>query len=152
MTDSILNPGVTEDSFNSQMSGVALGQIKEQIGVMRYIFLDNWNESMRRDGEVYAAMLADITDTTKSITVTNVDGTTKNQTANEQFFDVEQMTAVIRNPIHNAKFEVYSDIGPSHQSQRDAALYQLERDIRNASTRRPDAKHGYAVDTCTAGR
>lgn len=126
LTDSILNPGVTEDSFSSQMSGVALVQVKEQIGVMRYILLDNWNESMRRDAEVYAAMKAEVTDTTRQVTLTNKDGTTVDGIANESFFDARQMQVVVRNQIHNAKFHVYSSIGPSHQSQRDAALANLK--------------------------
>ena len=126
LTDSILNPGVTEESFSSQMSGVALQQVKEQIGVMRYIFVDNYGDSMRRDGEVYAAMIADITDVTKKMVLTNVDGTTRDGVANEEFFDVEQMTVVVRNPIKSARFNVMSDVGPSHQSQRDAALANLK--------------------------
>jgi hypothetical protein len=126
LTDSILNPGVTEDSFSSQMSGVALQQVKEQIGVMRFIYVDNWGEAMRRDGEVYAKMLSAITDTAKRMVLTNVDGTTRDGMANEQFFDVNQMMAVVRNPIKDAKFEVYSDVGPSHSSQRDAALSNLK--------------------------
>ena len=126
LTDSILNPGVTEDSFNSQMSGVALQQIKEQIGVMRFIYVDNWAEAMRHDADVYAKMLAAITDTTKVMVLTNVDGTTKDGMANEQFYDVNQMSVVVRNPIKDAKFEVYSDVGPSHTSQREAALANLK--------------------------
>lgn len=126
MTDSILNPGMTEDVFSSSLSGEALQQIKEMTGIMTYIFLDNWNESMRRDGEIYAAMLSETTDVTTSVVVTNSDGTTTTEFANEQFFNVETMSIDIRNPIMGAKFNVYSDVGPSYQSQRDAALSNLK--------------------------
>ncbi|MCP4928803.1 MAG: hypothetical protein GY918_07075, partial [Gammaproteobacteria bacterium] len=76
LTDSILNPGVTEESFSSNMSGVALQQVNEQIGVIRYIMLDNYNESMQYTAQVYAAMAADVFDTPRKVTVTNANGTT----------------------------------------------------------------------------
>lgn len=126
MTDSILNPGVTEDTFNSSMSGVALQEIKEMVGVMRYIFLDSWNLAMLRDGEIYAAMLAATADTTMSVVVTNEDGTTTTEFANEPSFNMETMQIEIKNPIMGAKFEVFSKIGPSFQSQRDSALSNLK--------------------------
>lgn len=126
LTDSILNPGVTEASFDSNMSGLALKEVKEQLGVMRYIFLDNWNESMRRDGEIYAAMLAETSDTTQAYILTNEDGTTTTEFANEQFFNVETMSLDIKIPLNGAKFNVYSNVGASYSSQRDASLENLK--------------------------
>lgn len=126
VTDSILNPGVTEDSFSSNMSGVALQQVKEQVGVMRYIFLDNFADAMRRDGEIYSAMLADVFDTPRKLVVTNPDGTTTVKPANEEFYNPETMRKEFINKLEGAKFNVLSDIGPSHQSQREAALANLK--------------------------
>ena len=126
LTDSILNPGVTEDSFNSNMSGVALQQVNEQIGIMRYIMLDNYNESMQRCAEVYAAMATETFDTPRKVIVTNANGTTAIKEINRPQFSMVLAKNVIQNEIEGAKFNIYSKVGPSYKSQRDAALGNLK--------------------------
>lgn len=133
LTDNILNPGVTEESFDTDASGVALQEIKEVIGMMTFIFLDNFAEAMRRDGEVWAAMKSAITDTERNVIVTNADGTTGKERVMQEEMSVEfdqfgeiQINQNYRNDIRNAKFNVYYDIGPSYQSQRSAVLGNLK--------------------------
>ena len=126
LMDSILNPGVTEDAFDSNMSGEALKQVKEQIGVMRYIMLDNYADSMQRCAEVYAAMVADTFDTPRKIVVTNEDGTTKLEEVNTESFEMTMMTNVVKNQIKGAKFNIYNKVGPTYASARDAALGNLK--------------------------
>ena len=124
--DMILNPGVTEDSFDSNMSGVAIQQVEKQIGIMRYIMLDNYGDSMLRFAEVYAAMVCDTYDTPRKVVVTNRDGTTAMKKVNEETFDAALGASIVKNELKGAKFNAYSKIAPSHQSARDSALSNLK--------------------------
>jgi hypothetical protein len=133
LMDSILNPGVTEDSFNSNMSGVAMQQVRDQIGIMRFILLDNYGESMQRTAEIYAAMASDTFDTERSLVVTNEDGTTAQKKVNEKSFDVAMMRQVIKNDLTTASFNIYSKVGPSYQSQREQEAATLREIYTNFS-------------------
>ncbi|MCP4929042.1 MAG: hypothetical protein GY918_08325, partial [Gammaproteobacteria bacterium] len=120
LMDSILNPGVTEDSFDSNMSGVALQQVKDQIGIMRFILLDHFGETMQRAAEVYAAMVSATFDTDKrKMVLTNADGTTSMAIVNQPEFSFERFEAIKTNDISNAKFNVYSKVGPTYATQRE---------------------------------
>ena len=131
LMDSILNPGVTEDSFNSNMSGVAMQQVRDQIGIMRFILLDNFGDSMQRTAEVYAAMVADTFDTPRTVVVTNEDGTTAVEKVNQQSFDIYMMKEVVKNDIQNAQFNIYSKVGPSYASQREQEAATLREIYTN---------------------
>lgn len=135
LTDSILNPGVTADALDAGASGVAIQEVREEIGLMSYIYLDHWGESMRRDGEVYGHMLAAVSDVERTFVVTNTDGTTTTETVNEETIEFnpeavmtggELITKGMNNKLEGERFDVAFDIGPSYQSKRDSALANLK--------------------------
>lgn len=133
LTDSILNPGVTEDAFDTSASGVALDKIIEQMGIQEYIYIDNYAEAMRRDGEVYAAMASEVFDNERKIIVTNADGTTTDEVINREeidysVFDEETYTfgMNVHNKIAGKRFDVHFDVGPSYKTKRDAVLQTLK--------------------------
>jgi len=116
--DMILNPGVTEDSFDSNMSGVAFDKVEKQIGILRYIMLDNYGDSMLRFAEVYAAMVCDTYDTPRKVVVTNRDGTTAMKKVNEETFDAALGASIVKNELKGAKFSIYSKVAPTYETQR----------------------------------
>lgn len=124
----ITNPGVTAEAAKTSISGVALQQVREEIGVMSYIYLDNWGESMRRDGEVYSAMASAVYDIERRVVVTNQDGTTTEEVINQNVIDFEQFPFELKqvNKIYDQRFDVHFDIGPSYQSRRDATQGNLK--------------------------
>lgn len=126
ITDQILNPGLTQDAFKTQASGVALQEIKDQIGMMTYIFLDNFAESKRRDAEVYAAMASEVFDVERDLVLTNPDGTTTIETINRPEFDMELIEEFTKNPVCGQRFNVSYKIGATYATQRDAALGNLK--------------------------
>lgn len=133
LTDSILNPGVTEDAFDTQASGVALMEINKQIGIQSFIYLDNFAEAMRRDGEIYACMAAEVFDTERKFVLTNYDGTTKEEVVNEEVYDFTsfdpesfEFESSKSKAIYGKRFDVQYDVGPSHQSKREATLANLK--------------------------
>jgi len=133
MMDLLSNPGITNEAAETSISGVALQQIREEIGIMSYIYLDNWAESMRRDGEIYAAMAAEVYDVERTVIVTNADGTTTEEVINaaqfiptmDMFGQIEFQTVQV-NKVYDERFDVHFDIGPSYKSQRDATLNNLK--------------------------
>ena len=133
LTDQILtSPGITDDTFNTNASGVAIEKIQQQIGMMSYIFLDNYAEGLRQDARVWAAMTSAITDTERKVVVTNSDGTTAKETIQKTELEigmkdgeVDFKESVERN-VNKAKFNIHFDVGPSYESQREAELAGLK--------------------------
>lgn len=133
LTDSILNPGLTEDAFNTQASGVALDKVVEQLGIQTYLYLDNFAEARRRDAEVWAAMNAEILDTRREVVTTNADGSTSVVVVNDPVYDLsqiddkERIVGGRRNAITGRRFNVYYEVGPSHLSKHDATVENLRQ-------------------------
>lgn len=125
------NPGLTEDSFNTNASGEALKQLAKQIDILSYVFIDNYAEGMRRDGEVSAAMTAEIMDTPRQVTMQNQDGTTQTAMVNESVFDAETGQMVTLRRVHQNKFYVSYDVGPSYQTQKEATVATLKDLLNN---------------------
>jgi len=75
---------------------------------------------MQRAAEVYAAMVAATFDTDKrKMVLTNADGTTSMAIVNQPEFSFERFEAIKKNDISNAKFNVYSKVGPTYATQRE---------------------------------
>lgn len=133
LMEMITNPGITKEAAETSISGVALQTIQEEIGIMSYIILDNWGESMRRDGEIYASMSAEIDDVERKVILTNNDGTTREEIINKNTFqmgvDEEGFPSVeiaIENKIAGERFDIHFDVGPSYSSRRQAVLANLK--------------------------
>lgn len=124
------NPGLTDDAFNTNASGEALKQIAKQIDVLSYVFIDNHAEAMRRDGEVYASMAADLFDTPRVVSLTNQDGTSDSAVINETVFDAESGAPVVLKRIHKNKFHVSYDVGPTYQNKKEMTVQSLT-DLHN---------------------
>ncbi len=130
LMDSILNPGITEESFNSNMSGVAMQQVRDQIGIMRFIYLDNFADSMQRAAEVYAAMTTAVIDTQRDVVLTNEDGTTAMKRVNEEpsFLSMDDE---VKNSLKNIEFNVLSKVGPTYSTQREQEAATLKEIYKN---------------------
>jgi methyl coenzyme M reductase subunit D len=120
------SPGVTEDAFDTNASGEALKQIAKEIDIFSYIFLDNFAEAMRRDGQVWSAMNSEVMDTEREVTITNVDGTTTKGRVNELIFDADSGEMVKLNQVHKNTFHVSYDVGPSYQTKKEKTVQNLE--------------------------
>ncbi|MBW5405940.1 portal protein [Morganella morganii] len=116
--------GVDPSAANGQVAFDTVNQINSRIDLETYVFQDNLAIAMRRDGEIYASIASEIYDTTRTVVTTAEDGNESNVELMSQAVDFQQGQVVTKNDIRG-KYETYTDVGPSFQSQKDAARAEI---------------------------
>lgn len=109
---------------NMRMAEGSINALNSRADLETYIFQDNMATAMRRDGEIYMSMAAEVHDIEKEMTMTGPDGKEKKVVINQQVMDWEQGKPRIVNQITD-NFEVFTDVGPSFQTQKDQYRAQL---------------------------
>lgn len=123
---------VTGGSLNqeSMLSGaVTEGQIRATQfaqNLETFLFQNNFQLAMKQAGRVYASMAAELYDVPRPAIVTQPDGTEVEVMVMEAVFDEESGEEVVLNDITKGAFEVYADVGPSFQTQREEARAQMQ--------------------------
>lgn len=103
----------------NQVAFDTVNQLNQRSDLETFVFLDNLATAMRRDGEIYQAMVNDIYDIPRTITVTSEDGGEHTLETMSHAVDYQSGQVVVLNDIRG-RFECYTDVGPSFQSQREA--------------------------------
>lgn len=114
--DNALSDGVTEGQLR-------LANASNQM--QTFIFQDNLATSMRRDGEVWMSMFAEISGDQQTITTMKEDDSVEYIEINKPVYDDMGMPA-IQNEITDSGFEVYTDIGPKFQDMKEQARTELK--------------------------
>lgn len=123
---------VTGGSLNQEqmMSGaVTEGQIRATQSAQNletFLFQNNFQLAMKQAGRVYASMASELYDVPRSAVTTQPDGTETEVMVMEAVFDEETGEEVVINDLTQGSFEVYADVGPSFQTQRDEAKVQMQ--------------------------
>lgn len=113
---------------NAVSDGVTEGQLRlanAQNQMQTFIYQDNLATAMRRDGEIYQSIAADIYTDEVEMVGMNEDDTTENIVINRPAYD-DRGEPYIENQISEIEFEVYTDIGPRYQDARQEAAAKLE--------------------------
>lgn len=110
--------GVDAQAANGQVAFDTVNQLNARADLETYVFLDNLATAMRRDGEIYAAIVNDIYDVPRSVSMTLEDGSEKDVQLLSQVVDYQSGQVVTLNDIRG-RYETYTDVGPSFQSMKD---------------------------------
>lgn len=113
-----------KDISGQQVAFDTVNQLNLRTDMEWFVYLDNLASSMRRDGEIYAAMAAEIYDTPRNVRTRSKDGAETDVMLLEQAVDVAAGQVKTMNDIRG-KFEVYTDVGPSYQSMKDQYRSEL---------------------------
>lgn len=131
----VAGAGMPKELADIDLSGEAIAQLNARFDQQSLVYQDHMKHAKRRDAEIYASMAAEIYDVPREVTLTLPDGTQKTEMVMQQIYDGEEGETVIINDLRNAQFDVYSEIGPSYQSQKD----KLRSEITNQmQTMAPD--------------
>lgn len=120
--------GSTLDQEQMLSGQVTEGQINAAQRVQNmetFLYQNSWALAMKHAGRVYASIAAEIHDVPREVTVTMPDGTEKQVMIMESVYDDESGEEVMINDISKGKFEVYADVGPSYQTQKEQARAEL---------------------------
>lgn len=102
-----------------------VNQINQRADMETYVFLDNMATAMRRDGEIYAGIAAEIYDTPRTVTITGEDGTEQEVKLFEMAFDLKTGKSTVLNDI-SGRYQTYVDVGPSFKSMKDASRAEIK--------------------------
>ncbi|WP_339053258.1 portal protein [Arsenophonus endosymbiont of Crataerina pallida] len=116
--------GVDVEAANGQVAFDTVNQLNSRIDLETYVFQDNLAIAMRRDGEIYASIANEIYDTQRKVITTSEDGSENSIELMTQSVDFNQGKVVTLNDIRG-RYETYTDVGPSFQSQKDAARAEI---------------------------
>ncbi|HHR6050822.1 TPA: portal protein [Providencia alcalifaciens] len=116
--------GVDVEAANGQTAFDTVNQLNSRIDLETYVFQDNLAIAMRRDGEIYASIAAEIYDTNRTVTTTSEDGSENQIDLMQEELDFRKGEMIVRNDIRG-KYETFTDVGPSFQSQKDAARAEI---------------------------
>ena len=116
--------GVDAAAAGGQVAFDTVNQLNMRADLETYVFQDNLATAMRRDGEIYASMVNDIYDVTRSVSMTLEDGSEKDVELLTQVVDFQSGRVVTLNDIRG-RYETYTDVGPSFQSMKNQNRSEL---------------------------
>lgn len=115
-----------EQMLNSQVTEGQIIATQRAQNMETFLYQNSFALAMKQAGRIYASMAAELYDVPRPVTITMPDGTEKESTVLETVFDDETGQEVVINDISSGVFEVYADVGPSFQSQKDQARAELQ--------------------------
>lgn len=116
----------TEQMMNSQVTEGQLDRAMKGLEDEAYLYQNSFALAMKQAGRVYASMASELYDVPREVTVQGPDGSESTVTLMEAVFDEESGEEVVLNDITTGQFDVYADVGPSFNSQREEAKAKLE--------------------------
>lgn len=110
--------GVDAAAAKGQVAFDTVNQLNMRSDLETYVFQDNLATAMRRDGEIYQAMVNDIYDVPRNVTITLEDGSEKDVQLMTEMVDLATGNHTLLNDIRG-RYECYTDVGPSFQSMKE---------------------------------
>ncbi|HDS1237608.1 TPA: portal protein [Pluralibacter gergoviae] len=107
-----------------QVAFDTVNQLNMRSDLETYVFLDNLATAMRRDGEIYQAMVNDIYDVPRNVTITLEDGSEKDVQIMADVVDFTTGNHTVLNDIRG-RYECYTDVGPSFQSMKQQGRAEI---------------------------
>ncbi|MCX8965129.1 portal protein [Erwinia psidii] len=122
----VADTGVDGQAVNgNQVAFETVNQLNQRADLETYVFMDNLATAMRRDGEIYQAMVNDIYDVPRTVLTTAEDGSENEVQTLSQAVDYQSGRVVVLNDIRG-RYECYTDAGPSFQSMKDQNRAEIQ--------------------------
>lgn len=128
-----------EGMMNAQVTEGQIQTAQSAQNMETFLYQNSFALAMKQAGRVYASMAAELYDVPRPATVTQPDGTESEVQVMEAVFDEETGEEVVINDITKGRFEVYADVGPSFQSQKDEARTEM-RELYQALQGTPEGQ------------
>jgi hypothetical protein len=137
--DDVANAGLPQNIADPDISGKAVIAMQNRIDMQSFIYQSNHKHAMRRDGEIFASMARVIFDSPRKVALTLPDGTRKQAQIMEEGVS-DDMTLTTVNNLADSEFEVFADVGPSFNSQKQQTREELKELINGMPPGDPDRK------------
>jgi hypothetical protein len=110
------------EKVRANVSAEAISLIQNQAGLYTYTYLDNFSKTMRRFGEVYAAIAKETYGYTHVRQIVNEQGEEEVIELQTEGVNLETGLPELQNDISRKKWDVIVDVGPSTTSKRDQTV------------------------------
>jgi len=121
----VASSDLPQDIADTNLSGKALIALQKRFDMQSYTYQHNLKAALRREGEIYASMARVVYDSEQEVNLTKIDGTRTTETINQEEINPETLQLEVKNDISSYIFDVYADIGPSYQSQKEEDREEL---------------------------
>jgi hypothetical protein len=119
----LLGNGQQADKMVSNISGKAVEMIQNRIDMNAFIYMSNMAKSMKRAGEVWLGMAADVyVDDDRAMKSVGEMGDVSSVKLMKPIIDAETGDQVLANDLSKARFDVTVDVGPTFSSRRAATV------------------------------
>jgi len=123
--EDVANPGLPQDIADPDLSGKAVFALQQRLDQQSYIYQHNFKFAKRRDAQVYASMASYIYDAPRTVTIETPDGLTRQVQLMATVVDRQTGESKVINDLTNMEFDVYADIGPSYDTQKEQTREDL---------------------------
>lgn len=115
-------------------SGKAIMAAQQVVNMNTQSIMKNMQKSLRRGGQIYRDIAADIYNNPTTLTLLEEDGTESTVELFESVIDKETGTITYINDITKGKFEVVVDTGPAYASRRQETVENVMEMMRTLGT------------------
>lgn len=123
--DDVVSSGNPDSIADIELSGKAISNLQARFDQQSIVYQKNMRHAKRRDGEIYAAMAAEVYDAPRQVTLTRPDGSSTKQTVMDTVIDQESGEIKTINDITNLEFEVFSSTSKTYESKKTETIDQL---------------------------
>lgn len=120
--------GVPAEAMDAEVSGKLFNAMSQRIDLNTFTLMDNISKSLKRGGEVYQSMAAEIHDVEQAVNIVKEDGSENQVDLNKIVIDEQTGKAKAINDIKSGVFEVIVDTGPAFASRKRETL-EILKDI-----------------------
>jgi hypothetical protein len=122
--DDLLGANDQPEQVPANTSAEAIQLVNTRSDAKTFIYLDNFSKAMKRSGEVWLGMAAELY-VEEDRTMDALDDQGGRQSVSLHQPAVSSGAQVSLNDFANGKFKVFVDVGPSSQSRKDATVKSL---------------------------
>jgi hypothetical protein len=114
------------EQMQPNLSGKAVELIQQRLDMQVFIYMSNFQKSMKRCGEIWLSMAKDIlVEESRRMKTLDANGESGSVVINQPAVDLETGEDYLENNLTEATFDVDVDVGPSSSSQRSATVRAL---------------------------
>lgn len=124
--EDVANPGLPNNVADPDLSGKALNTLTAMFDQQSMVYQEHRKYAVRRDAEIFAAMMAEITDTQRKAVMITPDGNRKDVELQREEVNMLTGEVEVKNSLYDAQFDVYADIGPSYESTKEKNKEMLD--------------------------
>lgn len=123
--EDVINPALPQNIADPDLSGKAVNALQKQIDLQTYVYQHNMKFAKRKDALIFASMASEVMDVPQKISVRKPDGQTETVELLRTTFDESTGEVKTINDVTNIEFDVYTDIAPSYETQKEQTLERL---------------------------